>query len=178
VRGKSRHSFAQIKSIIKSDPNNHGLSQSQNSREKIVCGFIPVAEILNFIISDRYIGKSEAASYLGMSLRTLQSQLSQIPHYRRGGKILFKLSELDRWMQQYRESSHSLDGIIEDTARNVISGWKGSRPGEQLAPAHRGDFTREQFERAKPFLSQALRDRLEAQLNIIIPQRVPKANTT
>ncbi len=65
-------------------------------------------------------------------------------------------------MQRYRESSDSLDEMIEDAARNMVSGWKSSRPSIRQAQANQGKFSREQFERAKPFLSEALRKQLEA----------------
>jgi excisionase family DNA binding protein len=123
---------------------------------------IHVEDVIAALASDYYMPKRAAAQYLGMSLRTLQSQLGQMPHYRRGGKILFKRSELDRWMQLYRESSSSLDEMIEIAARDLVSGWKSSRQSTRHVQPDQKEFTRDQFERAKPFLSKSLRKKLEA----------------
>lgn len=166
---------ANYKNLSSIENNSTGNSQnwegvqSERRSEQIRGGYVPVSEILNYLVSDRYIGKSEAACYLGISLRTLQSQLRQIPHYRLGGRILFKRSELDSWMQHYRESTDSLDEMIEDSASGVVPGWKGSRPSVRRAQEDQGKFSREQFERAKPFLSEALRKRLETQFMPVRP---------
>jgi len=49
---------------------------------------------------DRYIGVDELAQYLGVKKRTAYHlvETMQIPHYRIGRLIRFKLSEVEEWM--------------------------------------------------------------------------------
>jgi excisionase family DNA binding protein len=56
--------------------------------------------------NDRYLTKAEAASYLGISLRWLEQLrrgTNPPPAFRLGQKLLFRASELDSWIGQYRE---------------------------------------------------------------------------
>jgi excisionase family DNA binding protein len=81
---------------------------------------VSVKEILGYLTQDRYMGKREAAAYTGLSTRTLESNLDEIPHFRVGKKILFKKSELDRWMETHREGdSHSLDRIVDGAIESL-----------------------------------------------------------
>ncbi len=52
-----------------------------------------------------------------MSTRTIRDRLDEIPHYRVGSKLLlFKKSELDEWMFQYREGGNTeLDELVDGT---------------------------------------------------------------
>ncbi len=64
--------------------------------------------------------KREAAVYTSLSIRNLEARLPEIPHYRVGKKILFKKSELDRWMEAYREgNSHNLDRIADEAIESL-----------------------------------------------------------
>lgn len=60
--------------------------------------------------NDRYLTRAEAASYLGISLRWLE-QLRRgsnpPPAFKLGQKLLFRVSELDGWIEQYRVSKAS-----------------------------------------------------------------------
>jgi excisionase family DNA binding protein len=87
-------------------------------------GTVSVIEILAYLEQDRYLPKKDAAKYLALSIRTLDKQIHEIPHFRVGAKILFKKSELDRWMERYRESPQKLDldSIVEDAVRQVLGG--------------------------------------------------------
>ncbi len=67
--------------------------------------------------SDNYLSKRDAAEYLGLSLRTVEYHLPEIPHYRVGRRIVFKLSELDAWMQQHKVPPLDLGRLVEDTLR-------------------------------------------------------------
>jgi len=78
-------------------------------------GVVSVAEVLLYFSQDRYMDKREAASYTSLSIRNLEARLNEIPHYRVGTKILFKKSELDKWMEQFREGGNSLDRIVDET---------------------------------------------------------------
>ena len=55
--------------------------------------------------NDRYLTKAEAADYLGISLRWLEDLRKgddPPPAFRLGQKLLFRASELDGWIEQYR----------------------------------------------------------------------------
>jgi excisionase family DNA binding protein len=51
--------------------------------------------------SDRYLTKKDAATYTGLSIRTLESA-RDLRRYKPGGKILFKKSEIDDWIFKNR----------------------------------------------------------------------------
>ncbi len=80
---------------------------------------VSVREVLLYFSQDRYMGKREAASYTCLSTRNLEARLSEIPHYRVGQKVLFKKSELDRWIEQFREGGNSLDRIVDETLESL-----------------------------------------------------------
>jgi excisionase family DNA binding protein len=71
---------------------------------------------------DRYISKPEASAYLGISVSNIEKHLGEIPHYRLGSKVLFRKSELDRWMQAHRERSEDmdLDRMADEALRAVL----------------------------------------------------------
>jgi len=82
---------------------------------------VSVKEILGYMAQDRYLGKREAAEYTSLSTRTLEGRLDKIPHFRVGKKILFKKSELDRWMEQYREGGNqNLDRIADEAIESLM----------------------------------------------------------
>jgi len=84
---------------------------------------ISVQEVLLYFSQDRYMNKREAAAYLCLSTRNLEARLPEIPHFRVGQKIRFKKSELDRWMETYREGdSHNLDRIADDAVKTLRKG--------------------------------------------------------
>lgn len=67
-----------------------------------------------------YMHKRQAAEYTSLSTRTLEGRLGEIPHFRVGKKILFKRSELDYWMETYREgNSHNLDKIADEAIESL-----------------------------------------------------------
>ncbi len=75
-----------------------------NEQEQILDGIVSVREILNYIEQDRFLTLKEAAAYVRLSQRTLRRQINQIQPrpFKYGGKLLFKKSDLDQWMEQYR----------------------------------------------------------------------------
>lgn len=54
----------------------------------------------------RYLGVCEAAVYLNMSPRWMyrESQRHGLPRYYFGGKLRFKVTDLDAWAQQQKVS--------------------------------------------------------------------------
>ena len=81
---------------------------------------ISVQEVVAYIDRDRYLDKKEAAAYLCLSIRNLEARLPEIPHFRVGQKILFKKSELDRWMETFRESgTQNLDRIADEAIESL-----------------------------------------------------------
>ena len=73
-------------------------------------------------LTERHFNQVEAAHYLNKSLRWLQLQLTG-PHPPPGFKIgkswLFKKSELDRWLEQFRAGT-DLNRIADETLRDVL----------------------------------------------------------
>ena len=82
---------------------------------------VSVQEVLLYFSQDRYLDKKEAATYTSLSTRTLEGRLDEIPHYRVGTKILFKKSELDRWMEAYREGgARNLNSLVDETLEALV----------------------------------------------------------
>ena len=70
---------------------------------------VSVAEVIAYFDRDRHFDMSQATEYLSLSKRFIREHLKEIPHYRPGGrKIVFRKSELDRWMEGYRGE---VDGV-------------------------------------------------------------------
>ena len=92
-----------------------------SEQEQILDGVVSVREILALLEQDRFLNLAQAAEYLGISSRTLRD-LADAPRYRIGSKLLlFKKSELDRWMLQHREGgSAELDELVDSTLENLI----------------------------------------------------------
>jgi len=69
-----------------------------------------------------YRSKPEAANYLGLSVRTLERLLPNIPHYKVGRRILFRIPEIDTWMEQYRRtpSDINLRQLAEEAANKLL----------------------------------------------------------
>ncbi len=81
---------------------------------------VSVQEILSYVAQDRYMDKREAAEYTSLSIRNLESRLGEIPHFRVGKKVVFKKSELDHWIEKYREGgSHNLDRIADEAIESL-----------------------------------------------------------
>ena len=81
---------------------------------------VSVQEILAYVDRDRYLDKRQASDYIGLSTRTLEGRLDEIPHFRVGKKIVFKKSELDHWMETFREgTSHKLNRIADEAIESL-----------------------------------------------------------
>ena len=88
-------------------------------------GTVSVAEILSYLAEDRYLSEREARRYLSLSERKLRNHLTEIKHYRVGTKLLFKKSDLDRWMERHLERSAELD--LDQLADQVMKDVLGPR---------------------------------------------------
>ena len=99
-----------------------GSEQCKSKTSPIVQGTVSVAEILHYVAGDRYLAEHDARRYLSLSERKLRNHLSEIKHYRIGRKLLFKKSDLDRWMERFLESSVELDlnRLVEETMKDVL----------------------------------------------------------
>ena len=95
------------------------LERNLTDQAHVLGGTVSVAEIFNFIEQDRYMTVKDAVNYLPFSERTIRSRLGEIPHFRCGGKIIFKKSELDQWMEIYR--AQALDSEL-DLAMKMAEG--------------------------------------------------------
>ncbi len=92
-----------------------------SKQEKVLDGVVSVREVLNFINQDHYLNLAQASKYLSISTRTIRDR-DDIPRYRVGSKLLlFKRSELDTWMIQYREGGDTeLNQLVDETLEKVI----------------------------------------------------------
>ncbi len=84
-----------------------------SKQEQILDGVVSVREILFYLQTDRYMDLKEAAEYLPLSERTIREYLNEIPHFRCGRKIVFRRSELDRWMEGFRVRDQDLDQAMK-----------------------------------------------------------------
>jgi excisionase family DNA binding protein len=73
------------------------------------------------IAPDGYLSKAEASEYLSLSVRTIEKRLSEMPHFKVGGKILFKKTELDDWMERYRESNIDIGKLADDVVKDILN---------------------------------------------------------
>lgn len=89
---------------------------------RVLGGTVSVREVLAFLDTDRYLDLKEAAEYLSLSVRMIRALLPGIPHFRIGSKkLLFRKSELDGWMLQYREGGNAeLDKLVDETLEGVL----------------------------------------------------------
>jgi excisionase family DNA binding protein len=83
---------------------------------------IRIGEVISYLQIDCYLDKAESAKYLGIGIRTLESWLTRIPHYRPGGKTLFRKSELDAFMKRHQELPNDVDvaAIADEAVRKVL----------------------------------------------------------
>ena len=86
-------------------------------------GTVTVWEILAYIDRDRYMAMSQAVEYLGLSERNVRQRLPEIPHYRVGRKLLFRKSELDSCIGNYRENQRTVDlrRLADEATAKVLS---------------------------------------------------------
>lgn len=66
-------------------------------------GTVSIQDILSYLSSDPWMDKKEAAKHLRMSVRTLEQNMKNVRYYKPSGEVLFRKSDLDRWV---RDSEH------------------------------------------------------------------------
>lgn len=49
---------------------------------------------------ERYMSAQEAAEYMRLSVHTLYHRLDEVPHRKQGRKLLFRQSDLQKYMEQ------------------------------------------------------------------------------
>jgi len=76
-------------------------------------GLVSVRELLAHLQTDYYMDLAGAATYLPLCEKTIRAHLDEIRHFRCGGKIIFKRSELDLWMENFRPPDQVLDEAVE-----------------------------------------------------------------
>ena len=93
-----------------------------SKQEQILDAVVSVREVLTYMSQDCYLNLAQASEYLAMSTRTIRDRLDEIPHRRVGtGILLFKKSELDTWLEQYREGGKAeLDELVNETLAKVL----------------------------------------------------------
>ena len=75
-------------------------------------------------VTDCHFSLTEAARYLGRSPRWLQYQLTgphPPPAFKTGKHWLFKKSEIDRWLEQFRAGA-DLDKLVDEVVKEVAGG--------------------------------------------------------
>jgi len=92
-----------------------------SEQEQILDGVVSVREIFPYLAEDRYFTLTEASEYSRISGRTLRDR-DDLPRYRPSSKLLlFKKSELDTWLSQFREGGKDeLDELVNETLANVL----------------------------------------------------------
>lgn len=82
-----------------------------------------VSELRSSLELDPWLSILALSKYCGLSRRTLQKYLvrpsSPLPHIKLGGKILVKVSEFDRWAEQFRRDQHELDGALQNVLQKL-----------------------------------------------------------
>lgn len=73
--------------------------------------------------------KRLTAEYLSISMRNLEKRFKRIPHFRLGGKALFKKSEIEHYMEQHRENPETLD--LKQLADEVVKEVLGKKRQRQ-----------------------------------------------
>lgn len=82
-------------------------------QERFLEGTVSVKEVLNHIESDFYMDLAGATQYLPLCEKTIRAHLDEIRHFRFAGKIIFKRSEIDLWMETFRPPDQVLDEAVE-----------------------------------------------------------------
>ena len=84
-------------------------------------GTVDVTEILAYLRQDYYLDKREVAKYLSVSVRTVEG-LKDLPRFRVGSKVLFKRSEVDRWMMKHRDTDKEDLDRVTDAVKEILRG--------------------------------------------------------
>jgi helix-turn-helix protein len=77
---------------------------------------------MRYEVTDCHFNLTAAARYLGKSVRWLQYQLNgphAPPAYKVGKSWIFKKTELDSWLRQFR-TTPDVDRLVDETVREVL----------------------------------------------------------
>ena len=83
------------------------------AQQELLSAVVSVREVLGYLEADRFMDLKETVEYLPLSERTIREHLNEIPHFRCGRKIIFRRSELDRWMEGFRVRGKEVDEALE-----------------------------------------------------------------
>ncbi|MCH8820476.1 MAG: helix-turn-helix domain-containing protein [Acidobacteria bacterium] len=83
------------------------------AQQELLSAVVSVREVLGYLEADRFMDLKEAAEYLPLSERTIREHLNEIPHFRCGRKLVFRRSEIDRWMEGFRVTGKEVDEALE-----------------------------------------------------------------
>ena len=85
-------------------------------------GLVNISDVLHYLQADRYMPLREASAYAGMKPKLLRSILPPELVFRVSGrKILVKRSELDEFLERYRERPRQdLERIVNDLVEDVF----------------------------------------------------------
>jgi len=87
-------------------------TSSSDEKKNIVSGVVPVSEILEYLRNDYYMSKKEAAKYTGLCSDTLDYHslvVGDLKRYKLSGKVLYKKSDLDRFVESYLDVTTKFD---------------------------------------------------------------------
>jgi excisionase family DNA binding protein len=68
-----------------------------------------------------FINVEQLSKYLGISRNTIYSKIKQIPHYKLGKKLMFKVSEIDEMVLDERNRIKTQNEIEEEVATHIIN---------------------------------------------------------
>jgi len=94
--------------------------QTLMEQEQFLAGVVSVRELLAYMAQDQYFNLAGASKYTSISKRTLRDL--DVPCYRVSSKLLlFKKSELDEWLSQFREGGKDeLDELVDECLEKLI----------------------------------------------------------
>jgi len=75
-------------------------------------------------LTDKYLTLKGLAGYSSIPVATIRDYLRRdgLPHYRLRGKILVKLSEFEKWMEQFRVAGEDLQKHVSAIMRSLKNG--------------------------------------------------------
>ena len=81
-----------------------------------------------------YLSLKSLAEYTSLSTRTLRHWINDpedpLPAYRVGGKLLFKWSEVERWIKRHRVTDVETNTSLNDIATQALSSLEEERTND------------------------------------------------
>ena len=92
-----------------------------SARLKRPAGLVEIRDVLRYLQGDRFMPLQVAADYVGMRPRKLREILPAELRFRVSSKkILVRRSELDEFMERFRERPQGLERIVNDVVEDVL----------------------------------------------------------